>query len=236
MSQPELGASNSSTGNYLSLIQGKWRKKVKETTPGAEKRKNTQGKWVWELTYNQFAGYLKSIKTVDGDYGKQLCLEFEAGGEVVNIYLSLFKSGATRRILMCLLNPELNLSGAIKLSPWKKDEEARTIIYVFQWKEEKTESGSNWHNVDPAFEWDDNAKKYKGLPSAQQVPDGEGGTKFDYSAQVKKLLGMIAKDVSPNLKGEPNSSRANLMEEFEAEPMANEIEPLEEEETDDLPF
>ena len=114
----ETTQSNSSVGNFLSIIGGKFRKTVEENTPGAIRRDwEVAGKTgtKWEKEYASLSGKIKSVNFTDGEYGKNLSVWIEDGGTVDCVTVGVI--GAYGEDLLKKL-PAINLKETVELTPF----------------------------------------------------------------------------------------------------------------------
>lgn len=83
---------------FLSIVAGKFVKRVEPGTPGSKERVNKLGATVSEVHYDAWKGIVKDWSIVDGEYGKSIHVNFDdvtlsLGGKMMSEFIKKF-SGA----------------------------------------------------------------------------------------------------------------------------------------------
>lgn len=123
-----MGLENRESGNYITILGGRFCQKVDENTAGAVERVNKLGKVVYEKFYTSFTGKLVDIKTKEGDYGKSWIFSFQDGKEVYHLQLSYSNSFATQFLKML---PNADLTKPMKVSPSTKEVDGKNKSSLF---------------------------------------------------------------------------------------------------------
>jgi hypothetical protein len=126
-----MALENRETGNYITILGGKFCQRVKDGTEGAVKRTNKIGKVVSEKFYDSFTARLIDIKITDGEYGKAWNFYFQDTKEVYILQLS-YNNSLANTLLKIL--PNVDLTKELKLSPSQKEENGKikTSLFVNQ--------------------------------------------------------------------------------------------------------
>ena len=90
-----MGLQNRQSGNYITILGGKFCQRVQEDTEGAIKRVNKIGNTVYEKFYESFTGKLIDIKVQDGTYGKTWNFVFKDTKDPYTLQLSYSNSFST---------------------------------------------------------------------------------------------------------------------------------------------
>lgn len=123
---------NQGTGNYVTVLFGKFAQRVPADTIGAKSRVNKIGNTVWEKFYTDFTGKLVNIKVRDGGvYGKQWMFVFRANNQLFTLQLP-YSNNLSTSILKML--PNVDLTKSITLQPSQKEEDGvmKTSIFLKQ--------------------------------------------------------------------------------------------------------
>jgi len=123
-----LNTSTHEQKTFIGIVNGKFCKRVDETTEGAVKReieypKGSPKRPIWELHYASLDGLVTGIELKEGtEFGDQLLISMEDVGEIFVVTLGL-KSREAKGFMMCL--PNIDLSISVHLQPYnyerKKD-------------------------------------------------------------------------------------------------------------------
>lgn len=179
-----MGLENRATGNYITILNGKFCKRVEEKTQGAIQRVNKLGKVVYELFFTSFTGKLVDIKTQDGSYGLSWVFDFIAEGEVYHLQLSYSNSFATAFLKML---PNIDLTKVMKLSPSVKEVDGKNKSSLFINQEGKTLKHFYTREVP------------NGLPSMEEVTV-RGVKTWDDTKRLEFLHNMVVTEILPKLE------------------------------------
>jgi len=132
-----MGLQNSSNRIYLSVADGKIIQRVKEGTPNAIQRTTKNGKVVHEIKFGSLSGFLSGVSIKENEFGKDWIFEIEDEGQVYALQM-MYNSRYATTFLNALLNPDVNLSLPITITPWSKevDGKAKTATYLKQGEED----------------------------------------------------------------------------------------------------
>lgn len=169
-----MGLNQSQKGNrtFISIVNGKWAKRVTDQTPNAVKRiienkKDGSKKEVYELIYDTVSGFITSIEIDEtGKFGDQLKINMEDVGESFTVTLSM--SGREAKNFLCLLK-NIRLNEPVTLSPYNftSKEDGRNVIGMNSYQG----GVGKEFKVKPYF----SKETPNGLP---QVPDGSDTDEF----------------------------------------------------------
>lgn len=123
-----MGLDNRTTGNYITILQGKLCQRVPEGTEGAITRVNKVGNTVHEKFYDSFTGKLVDIKITESDYGKSWNFMFKDKEEIYTLQLSYSNSFSTAFLKML---PNIDLSKEMKVSPSTKEVDGKNKSSLF---------------------------------------------------------------------------------------------------------
>ena len=180
----EMGLTKRNSGTYISIFDGKFSQKVDENTAGASSRVNKLGNTVWELFFDSFSGYLKSINIKDGEYGKQWVFGFEANGK--RFYWNVnFSNNFATQFLKIL--PNIDLSQPIKLSPSSKivDGKPQSSLFVNQ--------------GDKVMKHAYTKENPNGLPPLELIKV-KGKDTWDDTKRLEFLQNMVETEIMPKLE------------------------------------
>ena len=126
-----MALENRESGNYITILDGKFCQRVKEGVEGAKQRTNKIGNVVWEKFYDSFTGKLIDVKIADGTYGKTWNFYFHDSGEVYILQLSYNSSFANAFLKML---PNVDLAREMRVSPSSKEEggKLKTSLFINQ--------------------------------------------------------------------------------------------------------
>lgn len=180
-----MALENRETGNYITILQGKFCQRVKDGTEGAVKRTNKIGKVVSEKFYDSFTAKLIDIKIADGTYGKTWNFYFVDQKETYILQLS-YNNSLANTLLKIL--PNVDLTKELKLSPSQKEEngKVKTSLFVNQ------DGVALKH-----FYSKDNPN---GLPQWKQIVV-KGEKVWDSTDQLVFLENMVMTTIKPKLAG-----------------------------------
>ena len=179
-----MGLQQSVTGNYITIYQGKFSKRVPEGTEGAIERVNKKGKTVYEMFYDSLVGKLVGIRTQDGSYGKNWIFEIQdSGGEIFLLQLSYSNSYANKFLKML---PNIDVAQEMKISPQMTIEGKKTITALFV--NQNGQAIKHFYTKDVP----------KDLPQWVKIKVS-GEEVWDSTEQVEFLEAMVNKDIIPKL-------------------------------------
>lgn len=146
---------------FLSVSNGKLVRQFKSATPDTIERINKTGRTVYEEMYRDVTGVITGVETKENDYGKQLLITLEDGGDKYCLQMQ-FSSRYSSSFLKCLPNTERG--AVVKIMPWQmadKNDAAKSIsgITIYQ------NDGNGFTKVLPAYTKDEP----NGLPMMKQV-------------------------------------------------------------------
>lgn len=214
-----MGFTNSGNKTFLTVADGKIIQKVTEDTPGAIKRINKENKTVYELRHGGFEGYITNINVTEREFGgkkmKQWNIDIDDIGDQYQLQLS-YSSGYSMSFLKSILNPVIDFSQPIKITPWMKvvNEKKKTAIYLAQNGED--------------IPWFFTKENPNGLPELKKVRIG-GEEKWDDYDAMQFMEAQIKAKVLPQLGKTKNgvSTTSNS---------GTPVDPNNAPEEDDLPF
>ncbi len=193
-----MGLENRTSGNFISIIEGKLCQKVDKNTPGAKERVNKIGNTVWEKYYDKFTGKLVGIKTQEGGaYGKNWVFSFRDNKEVYHLQLSYSNSFATAFLKMLPnvdLNKEMTVSPSVKVG---EDGKNKSSLFINQ----------NGVAIKHAYTKD----VPNGLPQMIQVQI-KGQMVWDDTERLIFLENMVNEKIVPHLEGV--ATQENVAPEF----------------------
>jgi len=178
-----MGLDNRETGNYITILEGKFCIRVPQGTEGATARVNKLGNTVHEKYYSEFTGKLVGIKTQDSSYGKNWMFQFQDNGEIFNLQLSYSNSFA-KNILKML--PNVDLDKEMKVQPAQKMEDGKKKSSLFISQDGVT--------LKHAY----TRENPNGLPPMTQVTI-KGVQQWDDTDQVNWLYAMVMEHIVPKL-------------------------------------
>ena len=224
---------DNSTSDNLSVVGGKWTKRVEEGTPEAESRKLTKGKHegtvVWEIGYSNVYGLLSSGHLVDNEHiGMQAEILLRDGDEsyLVSLPASVKDMSMYLKTIIEAL-PNLNPNEIVTFSLVDTGKKTRTGGIKYRLKVRQNDKVVPSHYIDIK---DDGNGGYNiipknGMPEAAKLRDG---TK-DYSEQNDFLL-MKFEEFFEQI----NSSQVDVSNEDDEPPFPADVP--EEDDTGDIPF
>jgi len=126
-----MGLEQRETGNFITILGGRFCQRVQAETAGATARVNKLGKTVHEKYYDSFTGKLVNIRTQDGEYGKSWLFSFQDKGDVYHLQLSYSNSFAKAFLSML---PNVDFDDVMKVSPQVKeiDGKKKSSLFVNQ--------------------------------------------------------------------------------------------------------
>jgi len=203
-----MALENRETGNYITILGGKFCQRVKDGTEGSVKRVNKVGKTVSEKFYDSFTARLIDIKTGDGAYGKTWNFHFQDKGEVYILQLS-YNNSLANALLKIL--PNADLTKEMKLSPSQKEENGKIKTSLFV----------NQDGV--ALKHYYSKEHPNGLPEWKQIVV-KGEKVWDSTDQLVFLENMVMTTIVPKLVGSKVQAQATQAVE---EPVELDTEKLE---------
>jgi len=180
-----MALENRETGNYITILGGKFCQRVKDGTEGAVKRVNKIGKTVSEKYYDSFVGKLVDIKITDGEYGKAWNFYFQDTKEVYILQLG-YNNGFANALLKML--PNADLTKEMKVSPVSKEENGKVKSSLFV--------NQDGVALKHAYTTDNPI----GLPQWTQITV-KGEKVWDSTDQLKFLENMVMTTIKPKLVG-----------------------------------
>lgn len=186
-----------SSGLYYTVIDGTFRRRVEEGTPGAVLRKyetkdgGTGEKW--EMVVDNLEGLIEEVGIHDGDYGRTLNIKLDANAEGVNPTIQFnvetnYGEDVLKRI------PNVDFSKPVRFRP-----------YAFTGENEKDVRGveiKQGEEKHKNFFWDaDNKAPLNGLP----VPEGDTDSfskddwKIHFLNVRKFLINYFIENVQPKV-------------------------------------
>lgn len=193
-----MGLENRTSGNFITILDGKLCQRVSKDTIGAKERVNKIGNTVYEKFYDKFTGHLIGIKTQEGGvYGKNWVFSFRDEKEVYHLQLSFSNSFATAFLKML---PNVDLKKVMTVSPSVKigeDGKNKSSLFINQdglaIKHAYTKDAPN------------------GLPQMVQVQI-KGQMVWDDTERLIFLENMVNEKIIPQLEGVP--TQENVAPEF----------------------
>lgn len=118
---------------FLTISNGKFVRRVDESTPNAVSRVNKVGKTVHELFYTSLIGHIKDVTTNESEYGKFWVVKVQspANNQVYQFEIN-YSSGYATSFLKALPNVDLTQNVEINPSIVKKDDKSQSVIFLRQ--------------------------------------------------------------------------------------------------------
>lgn len=179
-----MALENRESGNFITILNGKFCQRVSEGTEGAVTRVNKLGNTVHEKFYDSFTAKLIGIRTKEDNgsgYGKSWIFDFIDGKEVYHLQLSYSNSFATAFLKML---PNIDLNAEMKVSPSIKevDGKMRSSFFVNQ----------NGVAVKHAYTKDNP----NGMPNMEQITV-KGALVWDDTKRLEFLHNMVETQIIP---------------------------------------
>lgn len=212
-----MALENRESGNFITILGGKFCQRVPAGTPGSKERINKNNKVVHEKFYDSFTGKLVGIKTQDGEYGKNWLFSFQDGGEIYHLQLSYSNSFAVALLKML---PNVDLSKEMKVSPSTKEVDGKNKSSLF--------IAQDGNYITHAF----TRENPNGLPDLKKLVV-KGQDVWDDTERLEFLYNMVTTTIVPKLAGVPEGSapeKSKADQDFDnigSEPAVN---------PDDVPF
>jgi len=210
-----MGLNNGKSKTYLKISDGKVSIKVNEGSEGAIKCTNKDGSKVWyEKRHSSISGRIVGIHKRDHDFGSDLCINIEDGGERFELQMPWSSSYATG--FFCSM-PNIDFDSRLVINPWMKivEDKKKTALYI---KKEGEEESVKWFwtrespgdcppmvqiMVKGVLTWDDSARqvffaKYLKefiLPKLQSGPPSSGGVPFP-DAEVEQTKAIVVDETT----------------------------------------
>lgn len=178
-----MGLEQRESGNWITIYQGKFTKRVPEGTAGATQRTNKLGTVVWEKYYDSFTGKLLNIRTQEGVYGKQWIFDFKDSAEVYHLQLPYSNSFASTFLKIL---PNVDLTKEMKLTAQMKEVDGKVKSSLFV-----NQDGAALKH---AF----TRENPNGLPPMEQITI-KGNQQWDDTAQLEFLHNMVMTTIVPKL-------------------------------------
>lgn len=179
-----MGLENKASGTYLTIMGGKFCKRVPEGTPGAIERTNKLGKVVHEVFYDQFTGTLVGVNIQeDTGYGKSWSFTFNDGDSMYFIQMPYSSSNATAFLKM-LKNIDVTKPFTMNPSQKEVDGKKQTSLFIKQ----------DGENIKHAY----TKENPNGMPDMEQITV-KGQEVWDDSKRIAFLEAMVKKDIIPQL-------------------------------------
>lgn len=197
---------------YYTISDGKICRQHREPVEGSVSRVNKNGKTVHETFYKALKGRIVDIQTKDGDYGKQWLVTLQDESGTRETLQFQFSSGYANGFLRALPNVDFTKEVVIAPNLQIKDDKKKTTIFLSQLNNE-----GKWE----ALKWYFTKDEPNGIPDLEQKKV-KGKIVYDDSEIMEFLELFVTRKILPQLKS------------FKA--VAAEVEEVEEEASDDLPF
>jgi len=124
------GLGNNSKATFISIIGGKFVRKVPAGTPGSVARINKNNVEVHEMNYDFFTGKLIDAKVIKHDqYGTQWNFTFVDTNNNQYVWTSPYSNGYSKAFLKIL--PNVDINQPMKISPSSKEVDGKTQNTVF---------------------------------------------------------------------------------------------------------
>lgn len=184
-----MALSNRSPKTYLSLMGGKVVLKVKPDTEGAVPRVNKNNETVYEKLYSDVTGFLTSLESKDGDYGKQWVLTIEDGGTeyILQFPYSGGYAGSFFRAL-----PNVDFSKQITFSPYSKTTVGENGVA-------KTKSSLYLNQDGKSVQWFFTKEHPNGIPEMRKVKV-KGVEAWDDSEQLDFFEELLRTEITPKIE------------------------------------
>lgn len=184
----------SDSGQFITILNGKFCQRVPQHTDGAVARINKLGKTVYEKFYDSFTAKLIGIRTQESaQYGKSWLFDFQDGGQVYHLQLSYSNSFATAFLKML---PNVDLAQEMKVAPSVKEVEGKMKSSLF--------ISQNGTPVKHAFTKD----APNGMPDMEQITV-KGTLVWDDTKRLAFLQNMVDNVIIPKLpKPDTTNSQA----------------------------
>lgn len=180
-----MGLENREGGQYITILDGKFCKRVTKDTEGAVERVNKIGNTVYEKFYDRFTGKLVDIIIQEGGaYGKNWVFVLSDGIDIYRLQLSYSNSFATALLKML---PNIDLSKEFTMSPSVKvgdDGKKKSSLFVDQ----------NGNHIKHAY----TKENPNGLPDMEQIVI-KGQMVWDDTKRLDFLEKMVKSDIIPKL-------------------------------------
>lgn len=182
-----LGSGEAKT--FLGINEGKITQRVKEGDSGAEPRVKTDGTIIYERRFGYITGLLTGISIKSTPYGtteiKSFVLQLSDVGENYQLEIN-YDSAYAKSFLKSILNPEVDFSQNITLTPWYKvqNDKKKSAIYLSQ----------NGKQIDWYFTKDNP----NGLPELKEVTL-KGKVTYDDYDQMQFFEKQISEKILPKL-------------------------------------
>lgn len=213
-------------GLYYTVIDGTFRRRVKEGTPGATIREyetKDGGKGVkHEMVIDTLEGYIEDMQINDGDYGRQLNVKLDPNADGVNPMVQFSVETTYGEDVLKKL-PRVDFSLPVRFRPYAfTDQDGREVRGVELKQGEKSHKNYFW---DP-----DNKKPLHDFPIPQGDVDSysKDDWKIHFLNVRKFLLAYFAENVVPKMNKEAGK-RAD-------EPAVRNYPDAEEIDPDNIPF
>lgn len=204
-----MGLEIKQSGNFITILGGKFCQRVPEGTEGAVKRTNKIGNVVYEKFYDNFTGKLVGIDVRDSNYGKTWNFMFQDKEDVYTLQLSYSNSFATAFLKIL---PNVDLTKEMKVSPSVKEVDGKMKSTLFVSQDGKP--------LKHAY----TRENPNGMPDMEQVTV-KGVLVWDDTKRLAFLQNMVDTQIIPALAG------VKVEAPVENEPIAEQEEGVEE-----LPF
>lgn len=179
-----MGLQNRQSGNYITILGGKFCQRVQEDTEGAIKRVNKIGNTVYEKFYESFTGKLIDIKVQDGTYGKTWNFVFKDTKDPYTLQLSYSNSFSTAFLKML---PNIDLTKEMVLSPSVKEVDGKNRSSLFVNQDGKA--------IKHAY----TRETPNGMPDMEQIVI-KGAKVWDDTKRLAFLQDMVDTQILPKLR------------------------------------
>jgi hypothetical protein len=218
---------------YLNISNGKVAVRCEESTDDAIKCSNKDGTKHWfEKRYPSVSGRLTGVTKRKTEWGTDLCLDIEDGGEIFQLQMG-WNSSYAKGFLKCM--PNIDVAKKITFSPWMKEiteggkTKKKTALYL---KQEGQENIS-WYWAKDAM---------NGCPEMVQIKV-KGELTWDDTEQMEYLEAHLNDTFLPRLKTSPvatttsaEAGKAEDRKQRDAEFMEDMNTTNQEEDGSNLPF
>lgn len=179
-----MGLETRQSGNFITILGGKFCQRVPEGTEGAVQRTNKIGNVVFEKFYDSFTGKLIDIKVQDGNYGKTWNFVFRDKEEPYTLQLSYSNSFSTALLKML---PNIDLTKEMKISPSVKEIDGvnRSSLFINQ----------DGKAIKHAY----TRENQNGMPDMEQVTV-KGVLVWDDTKRLEFLDKMVNETIIPKLR------------------------------------
>lgn len=182
-----MGLELRQSGNYITILGGKFCQRVPEGTEGSAQRTNKLGNIVHEKFYEHFTGKIVDIKVREGNYGKTWNFMFQDKEDIYTLQLSYSNSFSTALLKML---PNVDLTKEMRVSPSVKEFEGKNRSSLFINQDGKAIKHAYTRAVP------------NGMPDMEQITVN-GVLVWDDTKRLVFLQNMVDTMITPKLVGTP---------------------------------